>query len=366
MTDYTVLYCDDAGTLIDVWDRSLINALDYTLVENEVNALEITLPQWWDWDWFQVDRILQVQRNTGAGVSIDAARGWLLVDWEFFTDEAGGQWVHLLALDGNDLLDRRIVAYSASTDTTTNPYTTKTDQADDMSKAVVRENLGALATDAQRQLTGLSVDADAGQGPSITLSFAWQNVFNALSKIAEASWERGTYLVFDTLYSGAGGWTFRTYTGQRGQDHRATSPDPRLLVLSNPSLRRQHAQERNYIYCGGQGQGAARVEKTATHAAWSGASRWARRELRADARHSASEDAVQGQAYASLYANRPRLILTGDIQEADGLRYGIDYQWGDLVTVQHQGYAFDCHITAVRVSYQSGTETIKASVRGEL
>src|SRR5688572_17251100 len=51
----------------------------------------------------------------------------------------------ITALCCNSLLDRRIVAYAAGT-----AYAEKTDFADDMIKALVRENLGSAATDSAR------------------------------------------------------------------------------------------------------------------------------------------------------------------------------------------------------------------------
>lgn len=358
---YTVLYCDDAGGLLEVFDDSLIIELNYTLVENEVNGLELTIPQWFAYSLFDDDRIMVVQRNSYGVEEVDGDRAWLLEDWDFYTDQDGKKLIKLYAVDGNGLLERRVIAYA-----TASANAEKADFADDMGKDLVRENLGPNATDNLRILSGLTIEADKGLAPGISMSFSRKIVMIALQEIANASLEAGTYLVFDTVYTGNGTFEFRSFTGQRGVDHSSQSGDPRVVFLKNEHVITRRGGTFNFIYCGGQGREGQRIIKTATNPAWSGKSRWARREKFVDARNAQIEASVQAQADAALYETRPRIIITGDIVESEYFRFGLDYGWGDVVVVSTDLFDVDCHIVAVHVIYRDGVEQIQSSVRGEI
>lgn len=111
------------------------------------------------------------------------------------THEANADGVDVLSVTGPDALDllgRRIVAYPAAS-----PQAAKTGPADDVMKAVVRENLGQLAI-AGRSLSalGLMVDPDYGLGAVIEKRFAWRSVLSVLQDLAAASAEAGQPLDF--------------------------------------------------------------------------------------------------------------------------------------------------------------------------
>lgn len=360
MARYQIVFHDDNGQRIDTFLLGDLSSMEYTILENDIGVLTLTLPLRWDFDWFQVDRIITVERDAGSGFYTEAEQGWFLRDWAFTSDENNNQLVELICYNGNYLLSGRVVAYNAGS-----AEAGKTNQADDMMKDFVRENLGSSATDTARRWANLTVEADRTLGPSITKAGSRQIVLTLLQEIALASWERGTYLVFDTVYTGAGQFKFKTYTGQRGEDHSSDSANPRLVTPELPRLEYLHGEEHNYIYCGGQGEEDARVIKTATNTAWTGASRWNRREHFEDARYVETEAAVQEDAYAFLYQYRPRRALSGNLQDSDGLRYGVDYRFGDIVTCQAFGVTMDCHVSSVHVTYADGQEALDILVRGE-
>ena len=59
--------------------------------------------------------------------------------------------------------------------------------------------------------------------------------------------------------------------------------------------------------------------------------------------------------------------LTGDIEPTSGLLYGINWNWGDLVTAQVDGESFDAHLRAVSITIdREQGERVRAFVRAEL
>ena len=98
--------------------------------------------------------------------------------------------------DFNDLLRRRIVAYKTGTS-----QAKKSDNADDMMKEYVYENLGAGAALARRLNAGLGFEiaADEGAGPALEYSATFGNLFEVLKEISDRSAELGTRVYFSVV-----------------------------------------------------------------------------------------------------------------------------------------------------------------------
>jgi hypothetical protein len=239
-----------------------------------------------------------------------------------------------------------------------------------MIKAVVREQLGASA-DAARQVTGFSVTPDTSAAPSITKAFAWRRVLDVLQDIAAASAENGTYLAFDIVSPTPDTLQFQTFIGARGVDRRLNggnapvilSPETRTLL--QPALRYDFRDEITYARAGGSGEGAARLLGEYLDSARAGASPFRRRERFVDARTTDGTAGLTDEAESAVRLGRPRVIVSGRIGQTPALRYGIDWGWGDYVTVQAFGRQVDARISAITVDVSPRGETIAAVVRGE-
>jgi hypothetical protein len=284
-------------------------------------------------------------------------------------DSQGNETTTLTGFLPVELLRRRIVAYAAGS-----AQADKTDQADDMMKAIVTQNLGASAV-AGRDLTalGVTVAADLADGPSVTKGFAWKNVYTTLQEIAEASRQAGTNLYFDFVPSftsdTAIGFQFRTYINQPGQDHSYTTGTNPVMFskewgnLVSPSLEMDYDAEINACYVGGQGEGADRATVTRTDAGRIAASVWNRREAFADARNESATNGLNAKGDSVLAENRPRYRFSGTLIDSPQARYGIDWDFGDRATISYRGLQFDGTILAVTLAVgQDGKESITAKV----
>lgn len=343
------------------------NSLEYVKTQNAIGSLVMNIPRGlMRYDQFAVGDIFEVWREKGGVLELQNETAYFLQDWEFWADGDGAEYIQLKANDANWLLDTAIVwAYAGSA------AASKTDYPDDMMKAIVEEQLGATSAIASRTKLTCAPDLSAG-GASITKSFAYRNVLNVVTDIAEQAAEAGVNLYFDVVRTAPGTFEFRTYAGQRGQDHGRSSGDPRLVGkqygnLSQASFGEYHADERNIVLVAGQGEEAARTLVTRTNTSRMNASKWNRREYFKDSRDEETTAALESDGDAALEEFAPKQVLTGTLHDTPGMQYGIHYQFGDILSAEAFGYFVDCHVRSVRVKVdQDNGEQIDIRLRGEL
>ena len=343
--------------------------LEYVKTQNNIGALVINMPRnLIQYDEFSVGDIFEIWREKGGVLELQNETAYFLQDWEFWADSEGREYIRLVASDANWLLDTAIVLAKS-----TSAEAEKTGVPDDMLKEVVYEQLGAGATfHATRQKIAVAPDLSLG-GASVTKAFAYRNVFIVAQEICELAQEKNdVWLGFDVVRTAPGEFEFRTYTGQRGQDHSRTSGDPRMVGkqygnFSQPTFGTYHADERNYAIVGGQGEDLDR--ELVYRANWNRilVSKWNRREYFKDSRDDETTAALESDGDAALEEFKPKQILTGTMHDTPGMLYNIHYGFGDILTAEAFGYNVDCHVTSVRVKVdQNNGEQIDVKLWGEL
>ena len=370
MARYNVNLLSSSGALIK--NLSAFSMLQWARAVNKVGVAELWLPAKLipSQSFLAVDQILEIERN--GGILNETA--YFLRFVEYYQQQDGAEIVHLLGYDLNYLLDSKIIAYAAGSS-----QGDKSDYADDMMKEYVDENL-VNPTDTDRTTPNLTVAGDLGLGPSIDMAMARDNVLRALQDIAEVARDRGTYLAFDVVRVSRNNYQFRTYTGQRGQDHtQGGSVGLRLIGPQYGNLKNadivlfDRRDERNVAYAGGQGVGSDREVEEVENTTRSQASQYNRREVWVDARNiePGNTAALQDKGYQALEKNKPVQTLTGDLVDTRGFRYGVHYGFGDLVPATAFGYTTNCHIdkmsAVVKPALISGfgqSETITTKLEG--
>jgi len=368
-TTYEVWLCDQYGRRLTILDNLI--QFDIVRVVNSVSYCSVMLPGNFS-SLYQtsvgVDYMIEFWRSPAQGANY-LESVFFIREITYEEDLKGNDQIILSGPDANDLLDRRIVAYAAGSS-----YSDKTDYADDMMKEIVRENLGSSATDSDRNLTSLNftVSGDVSGAPSITKGFSWRNVLVVLQDIANVSAENGTDLYFDVvpvvISSTEIGFDFRTYTDQPGQDRTYDSNNPVMFSkewgnLSDPVLIFDYTSEANYIYGGGQGEGADRTISEQSDLTRIGASVWNRRERFADARNETTSNGVANAAEEILNEYRPLKRFTGYLLDTPQSRYGVDWFFGDKVEVSYRGIQMQGIVKALKIKLdKDGNEYIDAKV----
>jgi hypothetical protein len=265
------------------------------------------------------------------------------------------------AYDFNGVLDHNIIDYPASTPEVTNAYSDKSGAADNVIKAFIRENIGALATDTTRSLTGLTVEADTTLGQTIAKQASRKNLLSTMQEIATDCLEKGTYLTWGWSFD-ENNFTFYTRTGQLGNNHGSASSDSLYVSeaagnLINPEMVADYSNEYTVVKMGGTGTGADRVIGTATNTTRLASSQFARREYFGSGISTDDVDTLNADASAKLGENRARLVLTGQIVETEYFRYGVHFGFGDLLIAEYAGKTFDVHLDTVAGTVRGGIET---------
>lgn len=343
--------------------RTLVDALSFEYVKT-VNApgyFSIRLQPDFPMDLAKADNIIEIWRAYHGGS--------IVLDFVGLVRRIR-QTENEIVIAGPDMLDllkRRIVNYPASDD-----QAAYNDQADDLIKQVVRDNLGADA-DASRDLTdaGFTVQANAGAGASIVKSFPWRNVLAVCQDASEASAQAGTAVYFDVVPT----WTttgltfeFRTFVTRRGIDRTDTTlVGYEIGNLADPVLEYDYTQEVNWCKAGGQGEEADRMTATSEDTDRSGASVWALCEAFQDARQVKASATLADMADKRVSEGRPRLVFTGNMLECETTMYGRDWEFGDELTCTAFGRQFVGMVRSVRVSMTAaGEENIAARLETDL
>lgn len=365
---YQLLLLDQAGRTKATLET--FSFLDYVMAENDEGWFDLTLPDIYDSLLFEnndviVDQRLVIGRSiNGVSYQPEGDRQWLIRDGVRGLVEKGKYVTLLAGHDGNGLINRRIAAYdagSAEVDKTNDP-------ADNMMKAIMRENFGSLATDTARRITAyLTIQPDTTLGPNVSKAFSRRKLLPVLKEIAQTAEQNGTFIAFDVVAVGSV-FEFRTYPFQRGDDHRQGHGSPIVLSETDGALtdvRRGylHSDELTFVYAGGLGQEAARAIGTAQDTARLAASPLNRIEGFLDGRQTDNTAILADEAEAELFAHRPVRSFSASVNDTKQIKYGRDYKFGDSLTAIFRGEPIDCRVDRVHMTVADGVETGQPRLR---
>jgi hypothetical protein len=375
MPSHELWLTDDKGTRITDNDgRTIISQLSFSATKavNSISPLVVELPPSFDDSLLVPDRMIQVWRAPTGG-KLGLWQVYFIRRWKFQTRQ-NSESLTVWGVSPEDLLRRRIVAaFAGST------QAAKTDYADDMMKEVVAESIadGVSPTpDAgTRVWSDLSIAADLSDGPTITRSFPYDPLLmssgrGVLGEIAKAAKIEGTEVFFDVvpdvITNNSISFEFRTYTGQPRQDvTEQVTFDKNLGNLTNISLEYDYTDEINYVYAGGQEEGAARNVQQVYDTDRYNISQWNRCEGFADARNQTTDNGVIAAGNAELKEGEPKIKYSATPKDTRGTRFGRDWDFGYRVRSKYRNREFDTIVRAVTLSVDDKGEDIKTKLEYE-
>lgn len=275
---------------------------------------------------------------------------------------------HSIILRGpcyNDVLRTRIIAYDAGTS-----EALKYEEADDLQKALVRENLGAGAvTDRDIVTPGyLSVQADVTAGTVVWKNACRRNLLTTLQEVSQSSMSTlSTGVFFGVVPLNRGfDMEFRTNIQQWGQDHRYPGGvGPQIFALergnmADPKFEHDAREEITYVYAGGEGLDDNRLVVPVYDLVRIGESPLNRREALFDGRKYDMISRLASAGRTKLEQGRPLRKFSFSIVETPLSRYGTHWGHGDFVTGSYEGEQYDLHVAAVQVTIEGQKETIRS------
>lgn len=371
MAQYAAYLCDTFGSRIA--DASNFLALDYSRVVNNVSTLKLTLPGDFNTQFLiNPDGRIEVWRKLDNGREyLDTDTVWLIKKITQKTEASGLQSIVVEADTPLSVLREpgRIVNYAAQSAQTV--YANG--PADNHIKQIARENIGSSAGGSRDLSAYISIDPNLSLGHVIAKTFAWRDCLKVMQELADASTQAGDYVAFDIVATSAQSLTFRTFTGQRGVDHRWPSGvnpvliSPELGNLGEVTFSKDYRNEITYVRAGGKGEGALRLLAGASDSTRIGLSPFGLRETFQNATQYDTTTGLAAEAQAVLRSGRAKTIFQGKLIDMPDSRYGVDWAWGDFVTAQAFGQLIDCRIDAVSVSVRPGVgyERIDAWLRAD-
>lgn len=372
MALYTVIVSDPFG--VRLGDASSFIRLEYTRTVNDIGSLSLTLPSNFNTSLLRIpDGRIEVWRRLDSGREyLDTEVTWLIKNVTYKLDANGLTTIVVGADTPNCILRSpgRFVNYGSAAAASI----LASAPADSLITTLATYNIGSQATsgvfntNAARNVSAyVNIAPSPAQGYTMTYDSAWRDVLKCMQEIAQASTTNNVYLAFDIMAPTADTLEFRTYTQQRGIDHRfpngynpvILSPD--MGNLGEVELTVDYRNEVTYAQANAASATTAPDAKSAIDTARVSASPFGMREQFV----SANSTAVQNTADAALRAGRPRIIFKGRILDTLDTQYGVHWSWGDYVTATAFGQTFDCRIEAVHVTVENNNEVVDAWLRND-
>lgn len=367
-------------------------SIECVLAEMQIGTLTITVPaNRYDPRLFQRDGRVAFHRAPDSELSLASSMrlvgntAWLIARRTRIVDRDYRESIRLLCVHPNALLARRVVAYDEES-----AEAKKTGAADNLIKAVVRENFTA-ATDTDRNWSSafFSVEADTSAAPSVDKEFSYRTVLQVCQEIAAAAAAAGTYTGFE-VYSQIdnGPFVLRTYTAQRGTDRSTLSGKPLVFGISYASFEDTELDENwsemaSFVYAGGSGKKNERVVQPVSDTALIAETPYGRIEWFQNVAQTTDTAVLDSEGARALRERRPRRLFTGAVRETTYATFGEEYDWGDRVVGESRSgglwqsdfQQLDCRVDPVRIAVvrtentKTGeitkTETLDVRLRSE-
>jgi len=265
------------------------------------------------------------------------------------------------------LLSDRVVAYRANV---ANRSVFAAVPAETILKTLFNYNCTALAvtgTKSQRIIdgntAGMTTSASAGGGSTVSIACSMQNLLETMQKVAI-----GNGGDFDMVWTAPATYTFTWYLGQRGTNRSssvilsvATGTIAELQVITD------RVQDFTNVILGGSGESLARNMYSRPASLNTGLSN---RERFIDSR---SQGAGTTAAYYNTIGDstlaqqiQRRTIYNVKLTQNAALRYGRDYFFGDLVSINDNGTLVVQMVQGVDLKFDSnGSESVKVKLANQ-
>jgi hypothetical protein len=334
--------------------------LRYVLSCGQVGAMTVTLPPIYNQLLLKDGRVHIMRSVNGGPAAREGGSCFLIRKWDFASD-----YTTITAVHANDIMRRRIAAYAyidASSDT---------DTYDDLIKFVYRSNNEVVALITPARLGGTTqydISAYVSVQPNLSVlasafkRYGYRNCLDVIQEVADAATLAGTYLTAEIVAPTESTLEVQTFTGQRGVDRRFSTGNGLLFTsnrgnLENAILTIDAIEEITLAIAGGTDRdiGVIAMAQDTTRMA---ASPFGRIEQFFDSTAGASTD-LQSDADSAVRAARPIIHAVGDLVETDQCVRGVDFDYGDLLTVEIQGSQYDMRLNVMEVTLTaSGERTV--------
>lgn len=355
--DYEIrIVSRSTGNVVQVYGPAVVTEIRYSVQLNGVGSLavaflsranEVSTSQ------FSLDYI---QSITPKDTFIDVIRDgiiegtYLVSSFERGLDGTAAEYLVIGALSLEHLIARRILDPRDDSVQPNGGYVTKAGPADTILRALLREQMGDLAS-SPRVTQGLYIPPTPGTGSGSGIRRRYENLLGIVQTITNAS-------DIDILMQRSNGTQIDVTLAPRGTDqtYGEHAPLGPYLVfaqqrgnLSNPAILWDSKEERSVVYVLGPGEGSNRALYVAINSQLSAASPFGRSETVSDLRQSTpnlvTELIVEGQNKLQELAAEIKFNFAMN-PSAGGALYRTDWIVGDYCSVVSGEIIRDVRITS--------------------
>lgn len=354
-----------SGQVVAIYDSTTFYSLRYSRKLNDIGVFVLEFPYTTAYDTaFNWDNFVEIRR-THPVTGLSELEDTYLVRSKHRYRQDNDERLVIGGMTLAHLLARRIIN-PADDPSSLDGYSIKSGPADTVMRDYIREQAADLAPIA-RQFPGMTVPAVLGIGGTINKSYRYDNLFNALKEMSLASGidftvRRASYYYTEVILGVIG--TDKTRTTNEIQRLPWLGLDPKRGNIANPSLNIDRADEKNYVYVLGQGQGEQRIVVESSTAD-TALTPFNRIEFVKDQRNIDKSDSagLQSSAAEQLSDHQVKNDFTFDIvNTSQGGIYHEDWELGDTGTVIWDSLQVDLRIGGIEIEINSDGESLSATV----
>lgn len=261
------------------------------------------------------------------------------------------------------LLKRRVIKPADDADTFT-----MTDNGETIIKTLVNDQV-VSPTDTDRTIRGMIVEADQGEGETITFSARNTNLLSGIKKIALES--RVDFGVVVTSIPGILELQVRPTWGSKRFINNADGNPAVIFNISNanmniPILSNNHSDEKNVVYVGGAGQGSDRTIIEVEDELATDDSDWNRREAFVNKGNVSDVAELSNIGSEYLEDHAATQTLTFNVSQEGPNRWLRDWVLGDVVSAVYFGNIFLKKIAEISVNVTRPGEAHHETVTAEM
>ena len=351
------------GTRLAYLDSML--ELEYTRVLHGVGVINLTMPSSFDIALLQHDYKIEVWRALPK-VSKRLENVYLIRGWRQWTDSTGVNRLTIMGVDGNSILQRRIVWAQPGT-----AEAEKDDYAGNVVKELVTESMADIfyaPSNRDTLATYVSVQGNNNDGASFKKDYAWLRLYDAVQSCIDtsASEERGNKVLWWYMVPLSGAkYEFRVKETLWGQDLTDTVILSPGVGMSEVEYLVDYSETFNVVVTTGGAWGGLSFPdwlfvKRAYDKIGQMSTPFSYSEMVESIGESRDYAELQAEAESLVKAdeNRPQESLIFALEQIDALRYGRDWDLGDKVGVSYQGKQREAVIKSIYLE-TGNTEKIR-------
>lgn len=370
----TLRICDPFGNFL-VETAEFLEAgnnpgLRYVLSCGQVGAMTVTLPPEFNPLLLKDGRVHIMRSVNGGPAQREGGSCFLIRRWDYADD-----YTTITAVHVNDLMRRRFVLYQPSSG-----QASLNGEVDDLIKFLWNTNASSsiagnracstvtvTCDNTQADLSAyVSVQANVTGAPVLFGGYVpWRNMLDVITELSDYSINAGLFCVAEIVAPTESTLQFQTFTSQRGADRRFSTGSGLLFTskrgnLENAILTKNAIDEITFA----QALGASIFQQDRYTGIYLDSTRVAespfgRIEAIVDSQDAPNDATLTNDSQSMVQSGLPVISAVGDLVETDSCVRGIDFDYGDYVTVEVQGVQYDMRLNILEVTISaSGDRTV--------